>query len=60
MRGGFRQFVFQKSVFVKHPSVHHVPSLGGRQSDWSRMCSAATWQGWTPAEKSPPAQINQK
>ena len=22
MRGGFRQFVFQKSVFLKHPSVH--------------------------------------
>ena len=22
MRGGFRQFVFQKSVFLKHPNGH--------------------------------------
>ena len=22
MRGGFRQFVFQKSVFLKHPTLH--------------------------------------
>ena len=27
MRGGFRQFVFQKSVFLKHPSVRVLPIL---------------------------------
>ena len=27
MRGGFRQFVFQKSVFLKHPIAHTWPEL---------------------------------
>ena len=27
MRGGFRQFVIQKSVFLKHPNQHSVHQL---------------------------------
>ena len=35
MRGGFRQFVFQKSVFLKHPSVHLVHNLMARCVAWN-------------------------
>ena len=40
MRGGFRQFVFQKSVFLKHPNKHF-------QIRVLRQVKSVDWKGKT-------------